>query len=81
MITITLPDGSARQVEKGTTAMQVALSNYLITFFGLPIAAIWIGERLGSQAITGGILVLASTLLITIADYKMSQKHQMDRIF
>jgi threonyl-tRNA synthetase len=26
MITITLPDGSARQVEKGTTAMQVALS-------------------------------------------------------
>jgi drug/metabolite transporter (DMT)-like permease len=54
-------------------AMQVALSNYLITFFGLPIAAIWLGEKLSSQAIIGGILVLASTLLITIADYKMSQ--------
>ena len=55
-------------------AMQVALSNYLITFFGLPIAAIWLGEVIGMQAITGGILVLSSTLLITIADYRMSQK-------
>ena len=54
-------------------AMQVALSNYLITFFGLPVAAIWLGETLSSQAIIGGTLVLASTLLITIADYKMSQ--------
>jgi drug/metabolite transporter (DMT)-like permease len=54
-------------------AMQVALSNYLITFFGLPVAAIWLGEILNSQAIIGGILVLASTLLITIADYKMNQ--------
>ena len=55
-------------------AMQVALSNYLIAFFGLPIAAIWLGEVLGVQAITGGILVLLSTLLITIADYRMSLK-------
>jgi drug/metabolite transporter (DMT)-like permease len=54
-------------------AMQIALSNYLITFFGLPIAAIWLGETLRSQAIAGGILVLASTLMITIADYKMNQ--------
>jgi drug/metabolite transporter (DMT)-like permease len=54
-------------------AMQVALSNYLITLFGLPIAAIWLGESLGSQAIIGGVLVLASTLLITIADYKMNK--------
>jgi len=54
-------------------AMQVALSNYLITFFGLPIAAVWLGETLRGQAITGGILVLASTLMITIADYKMNQ--------
>ena len=53
--------------------MQVALSNYLIAFFGLPIAAIWLGERLNAQAVTGGILVLLSTLLITIADYKMSR--------
>jgi len=55
-------------------AMQVALSNYLIAFFGLPIAAFWLGERLNSAAIAGGILVLISTLIITIVDYKMSQK-------
>jgi drug/metabolite transporter (DMT)-like permease len=54
-------------------AMQVALSNYLITFFGLPIAAIWLGERLSTQSFIGGFLVLASTLLITIADYKIKQ--------
>jgi drug/metabolite transporter (DMT)-like permease len=54
-------------------AMQVALSNYLITFFGLPIAAIWLGERLSTQSIFGGALVLFSTLLITVADYKMNQ--------
>lgn len=54
-------------------AMQVALSNYLITFFGLPVAAIWLGETLRGQAIAGGVLVLGSTILITIADYKMKQ--------
>lgn len=55
-------------------AMQVALSNYLITFFGLPIAVIWLGETLGAGAIAGGILVFISTLIITIVDYKMSHK-------
>ena len=55
-------------------AMQVALSNYLITFFGLPIAAIWLGETLNVNAIVGGLLVLSSTLLITIVDYRMRQK-------
>jgi drug/metabolite transporter (DMT)-like permease len=54
-------------------AIQVALSNYLITFFGLPVAAIWLGEKLGMQAIAGGILVLASTLIITIIDYRMNR--------
>jgi len=52
-------------------AMQVALSNYLIAFFGLPIAAIWLGETLNSMAIAGGILVLISTLIITVVDYRM----------
>jgi drug/metabolite transporter (DMT)-like permease len=56
-------------------AMQVALSNYLITFIGLPIAAIWLGEALNSQAIIGGVLVLLSTLIITIVDYKLSVKN------
>jgi drug/metabolite transporter (DMT)-like permease len=53
---------------KQLDAIQAALSNYLITFFGLPIAAIWLGERLTLMAIAGGILVLGSTLLITIYD-------------
>jgi drug/metabolite transporter (DMT)-like permease len=53
---------------KQLDAIQAALSNYLITFFGLPIAAIWLGERLTIMAIVGGILVLSSTLLITIWD-------------
>jgi drug/metabolite transporter (DMT)-like permease len=55
-------------------ATQVALSNYLITFFGLPIAAIWLGETLNMPAIIGGILVLVSTIIITIVDYKMQHK-------
>jgi drug/metabolite transporter (DMT)-like permease len=54
-------------------AMQVALSNYLITFFGLPVAAIWLGETLNNQAIAGGILVLFSTLIITIVDYRLNR--------
>jgi drug/metabolite transporter (DMT)-like permease len=52
-------------------AMQVALSNYLITILGLPIAAIWLGEKVNSMAIAGGIVVLISTLIITIVDYRM----------
>jgi len=55
-------------------AMQVALSNYLITFMGLPVAAIWLGEKLNNQAIAGGVLVLIATLIITIVDYKMAKK-------
>lgn len=54
-------------------AIQVALSNYLITFMGLPIAAIWLGEKLGSQAIIGGVLVFVSTLIITILDFTMKK--------
>lgn len=53
-------------------AMQVALSNYLITFMGLPIAAIWLGETLTGQVIAGGALVLLSTLIVTVVDYRMN---------
>lgn len=59
---------------KTLDAMQVALSNYLITFLGLPIAAVWLGEKLNAQAIVGGVLVLVSTLIITIVDYRISKK-------
>lgn len=47
-------------------AIQAALSNYLITFFGVPIAAVWLKERLTWLAIVGGILILGSTLMITL---------------
>lgn len=53
-------------------AIQVALSNYLIAFFGLPIAAIWLGETINNMAIAGGLLVLISTIIITIVDYRMN---------
>ena len=51
---------------KRLDAIQAALSNYLITAFGVPIAAIWLGERLTRLAIIGGLLVFGSTLLITV---------------
>jgi len=57
---------------KQLDAIQAALSNYLITFFGVPIAAIWLGERLRPAAVVGGIIVLGSTLLVTLWDSKKS---------
>jgi drug/metabolite transporter (DMT)-like permease len=49
-------------------AIQASVSNYLVTFFGVPIAAIWLGERLTLPAIAGGLLVLGSTILMTFWD-------------
>jgi drug/metabolite transporter (DMT)-like permease len=49
-------------------ATQAALSNYLIPFFGVLIAAIVLHERLTGFMIAGGALALASTLLITVWD-------------
>ncbi|GLU52846.1 DMT family transporter [Dyadobacter frigoris] len=60
---------------KNLDATQVALSNYLITLMGLPIAAFVLGETLKTQAIIGGLLVLASTLILTIVDSKTQQKN------
>jgi drug/metabolite transporter (DMT)-like permease len=57
---------------KNLEAIQVALSNFLITFFGLPIAALWLREKISLVSIAGGILVLVSTIFITIWDYKQS---------
>lgn len=59
---------------KTLDAMQAGLSNYLITFFGLPIAVLWLGETLRFQAILGGILIFISTLTVTIVDYRMNNK-------
>jgi drug/metabolite transporter (DMT)-like permease len=49
-------------------AIQAALSNYLISAFGVPIAVLWLGERFTPLAIIGGLLVLVSTLLITLRE-------------
>jgi len=55
---------------KKLEAIQVALSNFLITFFGLPIAVIFLHERLSWLSIAGGLLVLFSTVLITLWEYR-----------
>ena len=62
---------------KQLDAMQAALSNYLVSFFGVPIAAIWLGERLTLAGIVGGVLVLGSTLLITLWEKKQSETPQV----
>ena len=49
-------------------ASQAALGNYLIPFFGLLIAALFLGERLQWPVIAGGVLVLASTILATLGE-------------
>jgi drug/metabolite transporter (DMT)-like permease len=47
-------------------ATQAGLMNYLIPFFGLVTAALFLHERLTRAMVFGGALVLASTLLITV---------------
>jgi drug/metabolite transporter (DMT)-like permease len=47
-------------------ATQAGLMNYLIPFFGLVTAALFLHERLTKAMVFGGVLVLASTLLITV---------------
>lgn len=61
---------------KKLDAIQVALSNFLITFFGLPIAAIWLHEKLSTLSIIGGALILISTLAITIWEYRQTSAEQ-----
>jgi len=58
-------------------ATQAGLSNYLISFFGLIVAFLVLHERLTKFMVFGGLLVLASTLLVTI--YEGRQKLQPAR--
>lgn len=53
-------------VLKRIDATQAGLSNYLIPFFGVVVAAAILHERLSKFMILGGVLVLGSTLLITV---------------
>jgi drug/metabolite transporter (DMT)-like permease len=55
-------------------ATQASLSNYLIPFFGLVIAAIVLHERLTLFMLVGGTLVLLSTLLITVYEERQRLK-------
>ena len=49
-------------------ATQVGLSTYLIPLFGVLVAAVMFHERLNKSMITGALLVLVGTVLITIYD-------------
>jgi drug/metabolite transporter (DMT)-like permease len=51
-------------------ATQAGLSNYLIPFFGVLIAAVVLGERLSRFMVLGGVLVLGSTLLVTVYEQR-----------
>ena len=57
-------------VLKFLDATQVALSNYMVSFLGLPISAFVLGERLSLQSVVGGLLVLVATLILTIVDHR-----------
>jgi drug/metabolite transporter (DMT)-like permease len=62
---------------KNLEAIQVALSNFLIAFFALPIAAIWLNEELSMLSILGGLMVLVSTIIITVWEYKQTSPKRM----
>lgn len=53
---------------KSIDAIQAALSNYLIAFFGVPIAALMLHEHIGLAEVAGGLMVLSSTVIITLLD-------------
>jgi drug/metabolite transporter (DMT)-like permease len=61
---------------KNLEAIQVALSNFLITFFGLPVAVIFLHEKLSLLSIAGGMLVLTSTIVITVWEYKQHAREE-----
>jgi drug/metabolite transporter (DMT)-like permease len=55
-------------------ATQAGLSNYLIPFFGVLMAAVLLGEHLTRFMVLGGVLVLGSTLLITVFEEVLQKK-------
>jgi drug/metabolite transporter (DMT)-like permease len=57
-------------------ATQASLSNYLIPFFGIIIAAVVLHERLTKYMVFGGLLVLASTLLVTVYEERQRASAQ-----
>jgi drug/metabolite transporter (DMT)-like permease len=61
-------------------ATQAALSNYLIPFFGVLIAAVALHERMTVFMVVGGFLALASTLLITLFDRSESAVPSVENV-
>lgn len=61
-------------VLKRLDAVQAGLSNYLIPVFGVLIAAGVLGERLTARMAIGGLVVLASTLLITVYEERYASR-------
>jgi drug/metabolite transporter (DMT)-like permease len=55
-------------------ATQAALSNYLIPFFGIVLAAVILNESLTPYMIAGGGLVLASTFLVTTYEDRLARR-------
>jgi drug/metabolite transporter (DMT)-like permease len=55
-------------------AVQAGLSNYLIPVFGVLIAGVALGERLTARMVIGGLVVLASTLLITVYEERRAAR-------
>ena len=55
-------------------AAQAGLSNYLIPVFGVVIAAAVLGEHLTARMVAGGLVVLASTLLVTVYEERHAQR-------
>jgi drug/metabolite transporter (DMT)-like permease len=49
----------------------------MITFLGLPIAAIFLGEKLSFQSVVGGLLVLMATLILTIVDHRTYKSNML----
>lgn len=59
-------------------ATQASLSNYLIPFFGVLIAAVALHERLTKYMVLGGLLVLASTLLVTVYEERQRARSKSE---
>jgi drug/metabolite transporter (DMT)-like permease len=57
-------------------ATQAAVSNYLIPGFGVVLAWLVLGERLPPAALVGGVLVLASTLLVTVWEDRLNARRK-----
>jgi drug/metabolite transporter (DMT)-like permease len=58
-------------------ATQAALSNYMIPVFGVVVAWLLLDERLQPLAVAGGLLVLASTLLVTVWEERTNARKNL----